>query len=369
MKITAAVTSAPGAPFAMQELTLDDPRADEILVRIVAVGLCHTDLAFKDQPVGVTHPAVLGHEGAGVVEKVGADVTKVAPGDRVLLTFRSCGACPRCLAKDPCYCAQLPVMNFIGMRPDGSKAIHGADGDVSSNFFGQSSFASHALAYERNVVKLEAGLPLATYEPLGCGVQTGAGGILRSLNCPPGSGLVVIGTGTVGLSAVMAGKIRGCSPIIAIDLLAERRALALEMGATHALDPAAADIVAAVRAIAPLGVDNVLDTSGHVPALTAALGYLAPKGTIGLVGVPNQSDAALSIPLGLAITFGFGVRGIIEGDSNPDDFIPELISLHRAGKFPFDRLITNYPFDQINQAIDDQHHGKAVKVVLLVGEE
>ena len=369
MKITAAVTIGAGAPFAFQAVTLDEPRTDEIRVRIVAVGLCHTDIAFRDQPIGVTHPAVLGHEGAGVVESVGADVTKVAPGDHVLLTFRSCGSCAKCLAKDPCYCTHLPALNFIGMRLDGSKAIHDGEAPVSSNFFGQSSFATYALAYQRNVIKIDPILPLATYAPLGCGVQTGAGGVLRSLNCPAGSALVVIGTGTVGLSAVMAAKLRGCTPIIAIDLMPERRALALELGATHALDPMAGDIAAAVRAIAPGGVDNVLDASGFVPAIEAAFGYLAPKGTIGLVGVPNDPAATLSVSMGLAITFGFSVRGIIEGDSDPDVFIPELIALHRAGKFPFDKLIKTYPFAAINQAIDDQHHGKVVKVVLQVTEE
>ncbi len=369
MKITAALAVGPGQPFAFGEVTLDEPRADEVQVRIVAVGLCHTDIAFRDQQTGVTQPAVLGHEGAGVVEAVGAAVTKVAPGDHVLLTFRSCGACARCLARDPCYCAQLPAMNFSGRRLDGSSAIHDGERVVSSNFFGQSSFATHALAYERNVVKIDPALSLSTYAPLGCGVQTGAGSVLRSLDCQPGSSLLVIGAGTVGLSAVMAARLRGCAPIIALDPLASRRSLALELGATHAIDPFAGDIVAAVRAIAPAGVDSVLDASGVVSAIESAFGYLAPKGTIGLVGVPNDSAAVLTVSMGLAITFGFGVRGIIEGDSDPDAFIPELIELHLAGKFPFDRLIRVYPFEDINAAIVDQHEGKAVKVVLAVSEQ
>nr|WP_047167507.1 NAD(P)-dependent alcohol dehydrogenase [Sphingomonas sp. Y57] len=365
MRIKAAVAHRGRTDFDVATLTLDDPREDEILVRIEAVGLCHTDIVFRDMETAVSLPAVLGHEGAGIVERVGAKVTKVGPGDKVLLTFRSCGGCDRCSEGHSAYCRRLPELNFVGQRTDGSKALRAGAAPVSSNFFGQSSFATHALAYERNVVRIAPELSSVTYAPLGCGVQTGAGAIMNSLDCKAGSTLAVIGAGTVGLSAIMAAAIRECAQIIVIEPKAERRALALELGATHAIDPLAEAVVDRVRALVPHGVDTVLDTSGVVPALEAALGYLGSHGVIGLVGVPSVADAAISIPIANAITFGFSIKGIIEGDSEPDHFIPELIDLHRQGRFPFDRLIRSYRLDDINDAVRDQHDGVCVKAVLV----
>jgi aryl-alcohol dehydrogenase len=363
MQIQAAIAKRPGADFEIEPLELSTPRDDEILVRIKAVGLCHTDLGVRDNPVGLTLPAVLGHEGAGVVEKVGAAVSKVVPGDRVLISFRSCGVCAKCQAAQPAYCRQLLPMNFGGARLDGGSSF--ANGEVASNFFGQSSFATHALTYERNLVKLPADVPFSVAAPLACGVQTGAGSILRALDCPPGSSVAVIGGGTVGLSAVMAAKARGCAPIILIEPVPSRRTLALELGATHAIDPFAGEIAPAVRAIAPAGVDFVLEASGILAAAQAAFGYMASRGALGLVGVP-PGGSQLHLPLDFAITFGLSVRGIIEGDSDPEAFIPELLALHQTGRLPFDRLITTFPFDQINAAIAEQQAGRVVKVVLLM---
>ncbi|CAN5359464.1 NAD(P)-dependent alcohol dehydrogenase [soil metagenome] len=364
MRIQAAIAKQRGGPFVLGGADLDEPRPDEILVRISAVGICHTDLAFKDQDLGLALPAVLGHEGAGTVEKVGSDVTKVSPGDRVLLSFRSCGHCPRCETHDPGYCHQLAGMNFTGRRPDGSTALRDGDQEISSAFFGQSSFASHALAYERNVIKVADDAPLALYAPLGCGVQTGAGAILRSLECKPGRSLVVIGAGTVGLSAVMAARVAGLGPIIVIDPLEARRQAALSCGATDVLDSAADEVGAKVREIVPAGADYAFDTSGHPAAIEQAIGYLGPKGALGLVGVPKDISAVLPLSLALAVGAGLTVRGIIEGDSDPDVFIPDLIALHREGRFPLEQLVTVYPFEQINEAVTDQHHGRVVKAVL-----
>jgi len=363
MKIQAAVAEAPGADFQMRTLELSEPQPDEVRVQIKAVGLCHTDLGVRDNPVGFLLPAVLGHEGAGIVEAVGASVTKVSPGDRVLISFRSCGVCPNCETGQPAYCRQLLPMNFGGGRMGGGSSFEGEP--VSSNFFGQSSFATRALTYERNLVKLPPDVPFSVAAPLACGVQTGAGSVLRALDCAPGSSIVVIGGGTVGLSAVMAAKVRGCDPIILIEPMAERRTLALELGATHVIDPAAGETPPAVRAIAPFGVDFVMDASGVVAAVQAAFFYLATRGVIGLVGVP-PGGSQLQLPMDLAITFGMSVRGVIEGDSDPEIFIPELLALHKAGRLPFDRLITTFPFDQINEAIAQQAMGRVVKVVLLM---
>lgn len=365
MKVKAAIARETGGAFEMAELELDDPREDEILVRIVGVGLCHTDLVARDGFMPFQLPAVLGHEGSGIVEKIGAKVRKVNVGDKVGLTFRSCGDCDRCKRGEPAYCHTMPMLNYAGMRPDGSKALHENGTDIISNFFGQSSFANYALAYERNVVKLPNDVPVELMGPLGCGVQTGAGGIMRSLACEKGSTLLILGGGAVGMSAVMAAVIRGCSTIIVVEPVESRRRIALDLGATHCIDPKASpDLAAAVRAIVPIGVDYAFDTTGIPAVLEATMGCLGPHGTFGIVGVPPPGTKMPGDLLPV-ITYGHTVKGIIEGDSDPDEFIPELIALYKAGRFPFDKLIKTYPMSEINRAIDEQHKGDCVKVVLL----
>lgn len=364
MQITAAVVGQPGAPFTLEAAELDEPRADEILIRIAAVGVCHTDVVGRDGGMPLAMPVVLGHEGAGTVETVGSAVTKVAPGDRVAITFRSCGACARCKSGNPAYCYTMPMLNYVGVRPDGSKAIRQGDVAVSSNFFGQSSFATYALAYETNVLKLPDDIPFEVAAPLGCGVQTGAGGVMLALACPKGSSLLITGGGAVGLSAVMGAVIQGCAPIIVVEPHAPRRALALQLGATHAIDPAQdQDLAAAVRAIAPYGVDYAFDTTGRPDTLTAVMGALAPKGVFGIVGI-TPPGTRMPGEMGTVLAMGQTVRGIIEGDSEPDVFLPVLINHWRAGRLPLEKLIQAFPFDQINHAIDAQHHGDCVKVVL-----
>lgn len=365
MKITAAVARTPGADFTLETVELDEPRADEIRVRIHAVGLCHTDLVARDGAMPFALPAVLGHEGAGVVEAVGSSVTKVATGDRVAITFRSCGACARCKSGDPAYCHSMPAMNYIGMRLDGSKSIHQDGADLASNFFGQSSLATHALTYERNVIKLPADMPFEVAGPMGCGIQTGAGGIMKALACEAGSSLLILGGGAVGLSAVMGAKIQGCGTVIVVEPHAVRRALALELGATHVVDPIAEpDLAAAVRAIVAIGVDYAFDTTGRPDTLTATMACLGPKGVFGIVGIP-PAGTPMPGDLGTVLTFGQTVRGIIEGDSDPDVFLPELMTHWREGRLPLERLIKTFPLAQINEAVVAQHHGDCVKVVLL----
>jgi aryl-alcohol dehydrogenase len=261
----------------------------------------------------------------------------------------------------------MPMLNYAGVRTDGSKSLHDHGADVAGNFFGQSSFASHALTYERNLVKVPDDIPLETVGPLGCGIQTGAGGVMRSLACEAGSSLLVTGGGPVGLSAVMGGRIQDCETIILVEPQPARRALALEFGATHVIDPAVTpDIAAAVRALAPDGVDYAFDTTG-LPALYGAiLASLAPKGVLGLVGIAPPGTP-LPGEVNTVMTFGHTIKGIIEGDSEPAVFLPQLMDLHREGRLPFDRMISTYPFSQINEAIAAQHRGECVKVVLLMG--
>jgi len=367
MLISAAVTRAPLAPFTIEQITLDAPRPDEVRVKIVGVGLCHTDLVGSAGAFPIKLPAVFGHEGAGIVEEVGSAVTKVKAGDRVALTFRSCGGCPNCDRHDPAYCHRMPMLNYAGVRTDGSRTLSDADGAISGNFFGQSSFASHALVYERNLVKIPDDMPLDIAGTLGCGVQTGAGAVMRSMKCEAGSSLVVLGGGAVGLSAVLGAVVQGCSTIVVVEPQEGRRELALSLGATHVIDPIGTDLAAALRAIAPAGLNYAFDTTALPAVVEAAASALAPHGTFGFVGVPKPDamDARLPLPMVAVMSRGLTYKGIIEGDSDPDEFIPQLIALYQAGRFPFDKLIRKYPLTSINQAVADQHRGACIKAVLL----
>ncbi|WP_165323046.1 NAD(P)-dependent alcohol dehydrogenase [Rhizorhabdus phycosphaerae] len=366
MKTIAAIAREPHAPFSIEPIEIESPRAGEVLVRIAGVGLCHTDLITRDQFIPIPLPAVLGHEGSGVVEAVGAGVTKVAPGDRVVLSFASCGHCARCEEHYPSYCRDFPVLNYAGGRPDGSSGLSIDGKSLSSNFFGQSSFAGHALASERNVVKVEGDdLQIELLGPLGCGFQTGAGGVMRSLACPTGSSIAIFGGGPVGLAAVMGAVIQGCATIILVEPVEARRRIAQELGATHVIDPMQGDISAAIRAVLPEGVDFAFESSGRETVVEAALASLASRGMLGLVGVPSSPESSLSVNLASLITYGHRIIGIIEGDSDLDGFIPELVALHRAGRFPFDRLISTYPLADINRAIGEQAAGQCIKAVLI----
>jgi len=367
MEALAAVLNAPAAPFTLETIDVAEPHAGEVRVAIKAVGICHTDLVIGSGALGTQFPAVLGHEGAGIVEAVGDGVTSVKPGDKVLLSFNSCGHCVRCDHGDPAYCHSFFPLNMVCVRPDGSTRLTRDGQPVADNCFGQSSFAALAIANERNVLKLADDANLKELAPLGCGIQTGVGAVVRSLKAQPGEALLVIGGGAVGLSAVIGGTIAGCNPIILIEPQAARRDMAMSIGATHVIDPATAgDPIAAVRAICPAGVDLIVDTSGHMPTLEKAPSMIAPMGRIGLIGVPGALDAVLPVSMIQWLTLGGTLRGIVEGDSDIAGFLPELIAHHTAGRLPYDKFLRYYPFAEINQAIADGHHGQCIKPVLVL---
>jgi aryl-alcohol dehydrogenase len=364
VKITAAVTATKGARWIMEEFELDDPRADEVLVRIIATGMCQTDLHVRDQHYPVPLPLVLGHEGAGIVERVGGAVLKVQAGDHVVLTFPSCGHCENCAGGAPSYCFHAYEASFGGSRLDGSSTLrrHGTQAHVHAAFFQQSSFATYALAGERNVVKVRKDAPLELLGPLGCGIQTGAGAVINTLRPSAGSSIAVFGTGAVGISALMAAKVVGCTTIIAIDVNEERLALARELGATHVINSKHADTGGALKGLVAAGLDYSLDTTGRPELLRVAVEALKPLGVCGLIGgAPAGTDLSLDMT---NLLFGRTVRGIVQGDSVPDIFIPKLVDLFMAGRFPFDRLVRFYGFDSINDAAEDTRSGVTIKPIL-----
>lgn len=355
----AALAEAPEGPFTIREVTLENPRPHEVLVRITASGVCHTDLGMRAGWPRQLTPMVFGHEGAGRVEAVGERVTGLAPGDHVCLTFASCGACESCVADHPAYCHAARSLNFSGGRGDGTTALSLDGSPVHAGFFGQSSFATHAVVHERGVVKVPSDLPSHVAAPLGCGGQTGAGTVLNRLRPEPGSSLVVLGAGGVGLSALMAAVAAGCDPVVAVDPVASRRALAVELGAEAALAPGEG-LVAALRDLTGGGAHHVVDTTGRPEMLRRAVAALRPRGDLALLAMGDEVTFDV---MGL-LAKGVRVHGVIEGDSDPGRFIPELVALYEDGFFPLDRLVTTFPFEDIDAAVSAMRDGSAVKPVL-----
>jgi aryl-alcohol dehydrogenase len=362
MKIKAAVVREKSGKFLIEEIDLDNPRDDEVIVRMTASGICHTDLVAREQYLPFPLPAVLGHEGAGVVEKVGAKVKKVAQGDHVVTSYLSCGTCSSCVRGMTANCLSFFPCNFSGSRLDGSPTMSKDGQAVFGSFFGQSSFATHALIGERNIVKVSKELSLEKLAPLGCGIQTGAGGVINSLQVKPASSIAVFGMGSVGLSAILAAVVVGSTTIIAVDVNENRLKIAKELGATHTINSHQTNPVEEIQQITGGGALYSLECTGIPDVLSQALDCLAYTGVAGLIGVaPFGSRVSLDCQ---SILNGRTIKGIVEGDSNPDVFIPQLIDLYIKGRFPFDRIITFYPFDQINQAAEDSEKGKIVKAVL-----
>jgi aryl-alcohol dehydrogenase len=364
--VTAAVARTLKAPLTVEQLELDDPRDDEVRVRLVASGVCHTDAIVRDGVYPTPLPAVLGHEGAGVVEAVGPQVRWVVPGDHVIMSAAYCRHCPQCTAGRMAYCENLLAQDFGGRRVDGSTALTDASGmAISSHFFGQSAFSTRANVSESSVVRVDPAVPLERLAPLGCGMQTGAGSVLNELRPPVGSSIAVSGTGAVGLAAVMAARVAGCTTIVAIDLYESRLELAKTVGATHVVNAATEDVVEQLlRVTGGSGVNYIFDTTAIPAVLTRAAQALSIRGTLALVGAAAPGTEA-TFEIGQSLVKGWTFKTIIQGSSVPQEFIPRLVDLWKQGRFPVDKLIRTYPLADINQGFADSESGATVKPVVL----
>ena len=352
-QIRAAVLREKGGPLEIESLKMEGPHDDEVLVRIVATGICRTDIDIIDEWDNAEVPAVLGHEGAGVVVRVGKTVKTVVPGDHVILSYQSCGRCTRCRRGHPWECRYLYEVNFGFKRLDGSNALQLSG--VRGHFFGQSSFANHSLATERNIVKIPRYLPLDILSPLGCGLQTGAGTVMNTLAVPRGASIAAFGTGSVGLAAIMAARIVGANPIIGVDINPGRLKLALELGATHVINNRREDIASRIAGITGGGVDYVLEITGDPGMLRTAIDLLHPCGTVALFTGESEPGP---------LPEGRKAISVVQGSSVPQMFIPRLIKLYQAGLFPFNRIEKFYDFAEINKAIADAKRGDTIKPVL-----
>ncbi len=365
--ITAAVARAHKAPLTIETLQLDDVRPNEARVRLVATGICHTDAVARDGIYPTPLPAVLGHEGAGIVEQVGAAVTTVKPGDHVIMSAAYCTHCIQCRSGHVAYCENLFAEDFGGRRTsDSTTSLRTLDGEeVSSHFFGQSAFATHANVVESSLIPVSRDIPLEAIAFMGCGMQTGAGSILNALRPPAGSSVAVSGAGAVGLAAVMAARLAGATTIVAIDLHDARLGLARELGATHTINARSADSVQELLAITgQRGINYILDTTAVPKVLTGLAKALSIRGTLALVGAARPGTEA-PFEIGQSLVRGWTFKTIIQGSSVPQEFIPRLVALWQQGSFPVDRLTKTYRLDQINQAFDDSESGAVVKPVVI----
>jgi len=365
MKITAAVTREKGK-YNVETVELAEPKANEVLIKMVACGICHTDFAVIEQFLPIQFPYVAGHEGAGIIEKVGSGVTDLAPGDRVVITFPSCGKCENCDDGRPYACESNFECLFGGNYRDGTKRLKGEDGVEIGAMFGQASFATYAIADQSNTIKVDVSSDdeLANLCSLGCGIQTGAGAVLNRMKPRPGKSLAVFGCGTVGLAGIMGAKIAGCGKIIAVDISPSRLEMAKELGATHVINGREEDVEAKIREITNgQGLNFALEAAGNPNVTLTMLDCMAREGLAVLVSVTGPASVPIILEKHI-MNPSVTVAGAVEGCSNPKVFIPELTKFYKEGRLPVDKLNKFYDFKDIDKALKDCHDGVAIKPIL-----
>ncbi|KAI1630142.1 chaperonin 10-like protein [Exophiala viscosa] len=362
----AIVVQKPHAPFELRDVILDEVRAHEVLVQMKFTGICHTDLVVQDGdiPVG-SYPAVLGHEGAGIIRRVGKDVQDLHVGDLALLSFASCMSCSVCKEGRKGSCAEFTYINFVGARGPESSPIRLPDGQrVRGQFFGQSSFSELAVVDARSVVKYSGEeKDLSFLAPLGCGYMTGAGTILNVLKPRTTSSVAVFGLGAVGLAAIMAAKMEGVQEIIAVDIVTWKLEMATKLGATHTIDPKQGDFLDAVHKRCPDGIEYIVDTTGSISMINNGIKALGHAGTLALVGVPKPTDQIEANAIDI-LSSCKRIIGVILGSTDPQEFLPRLLDMVQSGSFPVNLLSAVYPAKDVNQAIADMKAGKVIKPVL-----
>lgn len=365
MRTRAAVVEQQGGDFVLAAVEMEPPRGDEILVRMVATGLCHTDLTLRDFLPPEMFPTVLGHEGAGVVEAVGPDVQGVAVGDHVVISFRSCRACAPCRAGDVGYCESSLLLNYMGMRMDGSTYLTRDGAPLFGSFFGQSSLAAHALAYADNCVVVDPDLDLTHLAPFGCGYQTGVGTVLNVLRPGAEDSLVVYGAGAVGLAAVAAATASGAGTVVAVDLQAPRLAEAERLGATAVLHAGGLDAEAVVQAVRDLtggGARYAIDTTAVPAVVRQGMQALGTRGTLVALGLGAEEYPIDATDL---LQGGKRLMSSLEGDCDPQTMVPRMIEMRAQGLLDLDPLVTTYDAADLATAVADVEAARVVKPVLV----
>ena len=366
MRIRAAVLEHTGGPLTIEELELALPGPEEVLVRLAASGVCHSDENAIDGTAETPCPAVLGHEGAGVVEEVGERVTRVRVGDRVALSWMpSCGMCAECVRDLPWLCSTVwPAMATGGLM-DGTPRL-ARDGEPVYHYSFLSTFAEACVVPERSCVPVPDDVPFEIAALVGCAVTTGVGAVLRTARARPGDRVAVVGCGGVGLSALMAAVAVGADPVIAVDAVPAKIDVARSFGATGGVlwQGTPETTAEAIREESGGGVDVAIEATGRPDAMLAAYLSTRPRGAAVLVGIPRE-DAVLQLP---AVTVPRGERrvlGSIYGSSKPERDFPATLSLYRSGRLPLDRLVSHrLPLEDVERGFELMRSGEALRVVL-----
>lgn len=360
MQIKAALLYEPNTPLSIEEVTLDEPRQNEALVRMVATGLCHTDLHVMKGDIPNALPVVLGHEGAGVVEKIGPGVTTLQPGDHVLLlALYTCGTCRYCAAGQPALCPESLTHQIMGDMPSGGKRLRKGDQELN-HFYSQGSFAEYAVIHERQAVKIRNEAPLEIACILGCGVTTGLGAIINRSGMRPGDNVVVYGCGGVGLGSVMAAKLAGAGKLIAVDTLDSKLEKARELGADHVINASRENPQEKILEITGIGADISVESIGKIPVMTQAFSSIHNGGTCVIVGIAPVTDMLSIAPFELLL--GKKLIGSVFGNVRPSIDIPMYIDLYMAGKLPIDKLITRYyTLDEVNEGYEAMEKGEIIR--------
>jgi S-(hydroxymethyl)glutathione dehydrogenase / alcohol dehydrogenase len=366
VKIRAAVLEQTGGPHHVQQLDLAPPGRHEVLVRLHASGVCHSDFNAIDGTAETRCPAVLGHEGAGVVEAVGPGVARVAAGDHVALSWApSCGECAECLRDLPQLCSTAwPAMATGGLM-DGSTRLS-RDGEPVYHYSFLSTFAEACVVPERCCVPIPRDVPFDVAGLVGCAVTTGVGAVWRTAQARPGDRVAVIGCGGVGLSALMAAVAVGAEPVVAVDAAASKLEVARSFGATGGvLWAGSAEATAeAIRAASGGGVDYAIEATGRPEAMTAAFLATRPRGAAVLIGIP-RADAVLELPALSIPRMERRVLGSIYGSSRPERDFPRTLDLYSSGRLPLDRLVSHrLPLEGVEEAFALMRSGEALRVVL-----
>ncbi len=364
MKIHAAVAYDADTPFSIESCELEGPNAGEVLVDIHACGICHTDLSVKTGKLPIELPAVLGHEGAGVVMQVGEGVKSLKVGDRVALTYGSCGTCGSCKSGKPPYCDLFAGLNFPPLNPEDTLTISNGDKKYHGRFFSQSSFATHAIAKVENTIKIDDDLPFHIAGPMGCGIQTGAGAVLNVLKPTAGESIGIFGAGSVGLAGVMAAKIANCGDIVVVDINEFRLEKAKQLGATLTINAAKENVVEVISEQFPTLLNYTFESTGNPKVSEDCFNCIARLGTGAFIAAP-AIGTGFNVDINMLVGFGRTIRGVVEGESIPSQFIPRLGKYYLEGQLPLDEIITTFPFSKINEAVAAVESGEVIKAVLL----
>jgi Zn-dependent alcohol dehydrogenase len=368
MKTRAAILEQLNTPLVVEEVELDEPKDNEVLVKLVATAVCHTDLHCIKGDLATPPPVVLGHEGAGIVGKVGKNVAGLQPGDKVVVTVAPyCGKCPACMMGVPTSCETDPqTAMLMGTMADGTKRLRRKSGDELSHFMAQSSFAEYAVVEESAAVKVRDDAPLDVVCLLGCGASTGIGAVINKARVKAGSSVAVFGCGGVGFTIIMAAKLVGAHPIVAVDILDSRLEVAREFGATSLVNASKEDPVVRIAAECGGGADYSFEAIGKPEVMTQAFHsvYSRPGGMAVILGLaPIGSKFPIEAWRFMREVV---ITGCTVGSIRPQIDIPRYVDLFMAGKLPLDKLVTaRYSLDQINDAIRDTLEGKITRGVII----